>query len=147
MEVKKILWATDFSKNAAEALPYVTSLSEKYETEVHVVYVIEDLTSWYEEYGQTDIDELHEWEKKKAKERLDEICSKYLKSCPLYTKHVAIGDPAEEILKLIEEENVDMVVVATRGRKGHFPLGSVAEKVVKNSPVPVVTIPIAAEQY
>ena len=168
MEVKKILWATDFSKNAAEALPYVTSLSEKYETEVHVVYVIEDLASWFveaykrvkgnrggagvdgqslEEYGQTYIDELHEWEEKKAKERLDEICSKYLKSCPLYTKHVAIGDPAEEILKLIEEENVDMVVVATRGRKGHFPLGSVAEKVVKNSPVPVVTIPIAAEQY
>lgn len=147
MEVKKMLWATDFSKNAAEALPYVTSLSEKYETEVHVVYVIEDLASWYEEYGHTDIDELHEWEEKKAKERLDEICSKYLKGCPLYTKHVAIGDPAEEILKLIEEENVDMVVIATRGGKSHFPFGSVAEKVVKNSPVPVVTIPIAAEQY
>ena len=43
MEVKRILWPTDFSKNAAWALPYVTSLTEKYETEIHVLYVIEEL--------------------------------------------------------------------------------------------------------
>jgi nucleotide-binding universal stress UspA family protein len=35
-----------------------------------------------------------------------------------------------------------MVVLASHGRKGHFDFGSVAEKVVKNAPVPVVTVPI-----
>jgi nucleotide-binding universal stress UspA family protein len=54
----------------------------------------------------------------------------------------AIGDPAQEILKLIDKEKVDMVVMATTGHKGHFRFGSVAEKVVKNSKVPVVTIPV-----
>jgi nucleotide-binding universal stress UspA family protein len=43
MELTKILWPTDFSVNADKALDYVTSLSEKYQTEVHVLYVIDEL--------------------------------------------------------------------------------------------------------
>ena len=147
MELKKILWPTDFSENSEKALPYVTSLSEKFQTEVHVLYVIEELAihePWYGEFDRSHIEKIHAWEDKKARERLDEICSKYLKGCPLYIKHVAIGDPAQEILKLVEEEKVDMVVMATHGRKVHFRFGSIAEKVVKNATVPVVTVPINA---
>jgi nucleotide-binding universal stress UspA family protein len=55
-----------------------------------------------------------------------------------------MGDPAEEILKLAEKEEVDMVVMASHGRKGRFHFGSVAEKVVKNASVPVVTVPISS---
>lgn len=147
MDVKKVLWPTDFSKNAEQALPYVTSLGEKYQTDVHVLYVIEELAlhePWYGEFDQSHIDKIHEWEEKTAKKRLDEICKNHLNGCPLYKKHIAIGDPAQEILKLTEEEKVDMVVMASHGRKGRFHFGSVAEKVVKNSPVPVVTIPVSA---
>jgi nucleotide-binding universal stress UspA family protein len=146
MDVKKLLWPTDFSKNAAQALPYVTSLTEKYQTEVHVLYVIDDLghpgDPWYGDLDKSHTTKIHEWEKTKAGERLDEICENHLKGCPLYIKHIAVGDPAQEILKLVEKEKVDMVVLATHGRKGHFSFGSVAEKVVKNAPVPVVTVPI-----
>ena len=148
MERKKILWPTDFSKNAKKALPYVTSLGEKYETEVHVLYVIEELgyhEPWYGEFDSTRIEKIHAWENEKAKERLDGICEKHLEGCPLYIKHIAIGDPAQEILRLIDKENVDMVVMSSRGRTGHFHFGSVAEKVVKNSTAPVITIPIGVE--
>jgi len=144
METKKILWPTDFSKSAKQALPYVTSLGEKYQAEIHVLYVIEELAyheSWYGEFDLSHIEKSHAWEKEKGRERLDEICEKHLEGCPLYIKHISIGDPAQEILNLIEKEKVDMVVMANRGRKGHFQFGSVAEKVVKNSPIPVVTIP------
>jgi len=113
MDVKKVLWPTDFSKNAEQALPYVTSLGEKYQTDVHVLYVIEELAlhePWYGEFDQSHIDKIHEWEEKTAKKRLDEICKDHLNGCPLYKKHIAIGDPAQEILKLTEEEKVDMVV-------------------------------------
>ncbi len=149
MEVKKVLWPTDFSQNAEQALPYVISLGEKYQTEVHVLYVIEELAlhePWYGEFDQSHIDKIHEWEKNKAEKRLDEICSSYLNGCPLYVRHIAIGDPAEEIIKLSEKEKMDMVVIASHGRKGRFHFGSVAEKVVKNSPVPVVTIPVTSKQ-
>jgi nucleotide-binding universal stress UspA family protein len=146
MEVKKILWPTDFSDNSEKALPYVTSLGEKYQTEVHVLYVIPELANhepWYGEFDQSHIDKIHDWERKTAEKRLSEICEKYLDGCPLYIRHIAMGDPAEEILKLVEKEKVDMVVMASHGRKGHFHFGSVAEKVVKNAPVPTITVPIS----
>lgn len=82
----------------------------------------------------------------KAQRQLNEICENYLRGCPLYIRHIAIGDPAREILKLIEKEKVDMVVMASHGRKGNFHFGSVTEKVVKNSSVPVVIIPVSPEK-
>ncbi len=145
MQVKKILWPTDFSKNAESALPYVESLGEKYQTEVHVLYVIPELGEhepWYGTFDRSHIDKIHEWEEKTAHNRLDEVCDNHLQGCKLYIKHVALGDPAEIILKMVEEEKIDKVVMASHGRKGIFHFGSVAEKVVKNSSVPVVTVPI-----
>ena len=149
MEIKKILWPTDFSKSSESALPHVQSLTEKYQTEVHVLYVIEDIAhheSWYGDFDQERVDKLMEWENKSAKKRLDQICEKYLESCPLYIKHVAVGDPAKEILDLAEKEHIDMIVMATQGRKGHFQFGAVAEKVVKNAKIPVVTIPTESQE-
>ena len=88
-----------------------------------------------------------DWADKSAKKRLDHICEKYLEGCLLYIKHIAVGDPAQEILKLIDSANIDMVVMTSQGHKGHFQFGSVAEKVVKNSLVPVTTIPINCFWY
>ncbi|MEW6663616.1 MAG: universal stress protein [Thermodesulfobacteriota bacterium] len=149
MEMKKILWPTDFSPNAEKALDYVNSLSRKYQTEVHVLYVIPELADhppWYGEFDRSHIQKIQEWEKKTAEKRLNEVCENYLNGCPLYIKHIASGDPAEQILKLVDKEKVDMVVMASHGQKGHFHFGSVAEKVVKESPVPVVTIPVGSRK-
>jgi nucleotide-binding universal stress UspA family protein len=144
MDVRKILWPTDLSGNAEKALDYVSSLSEKYGSEVHVLYVIEQLARhepWYGDFDTSHMEKIQDWEQKTAKKRLDEICEKFLKGCPLYIKHTAVGDPAQEILQFIEKEKVDLVVMASRGNKGYFPFGGVAEKVIKNSAVPVVTVP------
>ena len=51
MEIKKILWPTDFSSNASDALNYVVSLVERYGAEIHVLYVIEDLAHHPDWYG------------------------------------------------------------------------------------------------
>jgi nucleotide-binding universal stress UspA family protein len=145
LKVKKVLWPTDFSSSAQKALPYVTSLTMQYGAEIHVLYVIEDIAhhvSWYGEFDKAHIDKLMQWADKSAKRRLDQICDKYLEGCPLYIKHIAVGDPALEILKLIDKEKVDLVVMASRGEGGHFRFGSVTEKVLKESPVPVTTIPV-----
>ena len=145
MEIKRILWPTDFSGNAEKAMPYVESLTRQYDAEIHVLYVIQDIAhheSWYGEFGKSHINELMEWAQKSATHRLDQICDKYLEGCPLYIRHIAVGDPAEEILKLIETEKIDMVVMASHGEKGKYRFGSVTEKVLKNSPVPVTSVPI-----
>ena len=144
MDIKKVLWPTDFSSSAHAALDYVKSLSQNYNAEVHVVHVFEDIMhheSWYGEFGEKRIESFVEKAQKRAKERLDQICERHLEGCPLFIKHVAVGDPAAVILNLIEQEKVDLVVMATKGKSGQFGFGSVTERVMKNSPVPVTTIP------
>ena len=78
---------------------------------------------------------------------MEKICQERLGSCPLYKKHIVVGDPAKEILRFINEEKIDLVVMATHGhgeemgeKITHFPFGSVSEKVVRNSPAPVLAI-------
>ena len=144
MEVKKILWPTDLSGNAHKAMPLVTSLSMKYNCEVHVLYVIEELAlhePWYGEFYSSRIGEIHAWERQKAEERLNSICEEHLKGCPMYVRHIAIGEPADEILKLVPYEGIDMVVMAKRGRRGRFSFGSVTEKVLKSVSVPIIVVP------
>jgi len=55
---------------------------------------------------------------------------------------VVAGDPSEEILRYIQEEGIDLVVMGTHGRKGldKVIFGSVAERVVKSAPVPVMVV-------
>ncbi len=145
MEVNKVLWPTDFSSSAEKALPYVTDLTKKYQAEIHVLYVIEDIAhheAWYGEFDRDRVAKLMQRAKTVAQKRLGQICEKYLDGCPLYIKHVAVGDPAQEILKLIDEEGVDMVVMSTRGKQSNFRFGSVTEKVLKNSKIPVTTVPV-----
>lgn len=65
-----------------------------------------------------------------------------MQGCPNFQKKILFGDPAQEILRFIEAEIIGMVIMGTHGRKGleHVLFGSVAENVVKMSPVPVLTI-------
>jgi nucleotide-binding universal stress UspA family protein len=144
MKIERILWPTDFSENAALALPYVTSLTEKYGAEIHILYVLKEYPAMgvhYGEYDPADIEKMHKWEKEMAEKRLDDICDKFLNQCPLYIRHISVGDPAEEILRAIQNQNIDLLIMANRGSESHFDFGSVAERVLKCTTVPVVMVP------
>ncbi len=145
MEIKKILWPTDFSENAGQALPLVTSLAEKYQAEIHILYVLKDYPAFgasYGEYNPEDYKKMKAWERQFAESRLDEICEKFLNTCPLYIRHISVGDPAEEILRLIKAEVIDIVILASRGSESHFDFGSVAERVIKCTEKPTVIVPV-----
>lgn len=119
-------------------------MTQKYDAEIHIIYVIEDIAhhdKWYGAFEEKRVQELMEHANKTATKRLGQICEKYLEGCPLYIKHVAVGDPAKEILTLIAKEKMDLVIMASHGEKGNFRFGSVAEKVLKNSLIPVTIIP------
>jgi nucleotide-binding universal stress UspA family protein len=144
MEIARILWPTDFSDAAATAERYVISLSRKYNAEVHLVHVADDLSQYEHYWGSgpspQHVDELREYALRVSREHLDHLCKSRLTGCPRYVMHVVLGNPAREILRLIDEINPDLVIMATRGMKDVFPFGSVAERVIKSSPVPVLTI-------
>jgi nucleotide-binding universal stress UspA family protein len=144
MDIKKILWPTDLSENAAKALPMVTSLSEKYQAEIHILYVLKDYPAFGASYGQYDPDDakkMKEWETQFAESRLEEICTKFLNACPLYVRHTSVGNPALEILKLLKAERIDLVVMANKGNESHFDFGSVADRVIKSTDKPILIIP------
>jgi len=144
LEIKRILFPIDFTENTSKVLPYALSVSEKYDAVVYLLHVVEDLTKWGggSYIPHIPLDQYQEKALKGAEKALDTVCEEQLQECPNFQKRTLSGDPAQEILKTIESEKIDMVIMGTHGRKGleHVFFGSVAENVVKKSPVPVLTI-------
>jgi nucleotide-binding universal stress UspA family protein len=96
-------------------------------------------------YGDYDAEEketIRKMEKEMAEKRLDQICEKFLNECPLYIRHISVGDPAKVILKFIKDQGIDLVIMASRGSESHFDFGTVSESVVKCTTVPVLTVPV-----
>jgi nucleotide-binding universal stress UspA family protein len=140
---KKILWPNDFSESAFRALPYVKAFIEKHGSEVHLIYVAEDLANYGHYWGEPNakhVEHLHDFAPRGARKKLEEFCSSELAACPLYQIHVVLGDPASEILEAIRELEIDLVVISIQGMRGHFPVGSVADKLIKHSPAPLLTL-------
>jgi nucleotide-binding universal stress UspA family protein len=61
---------------------------------------------------------------------------------------IAEGHPAEEIMKYAEKNSFDLIVMGTLGKSGldRFLMGSVADKVIRNSRIPVIVVPVKEEQ-
>ena len=142
VKADKILFPCDFSRNSSKILPYVLSIAEKYNSQVYILYV-DELHEWGGHFiPHPSIETLQKEALKAAEKAMDKICEEQLESCPNFQRKIVSGEPATEILKLIESEDIDMVVMGTHGRKGmeHAIFGSVAENVVKKSPVPVLVV-------
>jgi nucleotide-binding universal stress UspA family protein len=77
-----------------------------------------------------------------AHTELRDFADKILKEAVPVQVNVAVGTPAEEILRVAREEKVDLIVMGTHGRTGlrHLLLGSVAEEVTRHAPCPVFTV-------
>jgi nucleotide-binding universal stress UspA family protein len=145
---KRLLWPTDLSENAKKALPFVSSLSRIHQAEVHVLYVAEDLGAfgaWYGDFDRSELEKIQALDRKRAEKALDRLCQQHLDDCPLYIRHTAKGEPGTEILKLIEKEKPDLVILAKKGRQGRFDFGGIAERVTRQSPVPTLIIPMESD--
>jgi len=145
-KIKNILWPNDLSKCSEAALPHVLIMAKQYGAAVHLLYVVEDLSQndpWYGKIDVAHVNRLIEWETKKARERLQEFGRNYLEGIVGYSKKIELGDPASVILDFVAKYSIDLVVMCRKGKKGNFPMGGVANKVVENSSVPVVITPNA----
>ncbi len=145
-EIKKILFPVDLTANSSKFLPYVRLFSEKYNSMIYLLHVSEDLRLWYRvDVPDLPRDSLNLFQKEAlevAEKAMNNVCEEQLQGCPNFQRRIISGDPVTEILKFIDAEEIDLVIMGTHGRKGleHVLFGSVAENVVKKSPVPVMTI-------
>jgi len=143
IEIEKILFPCDLTGNSIKILPYALSVSEKYDSRIYLLHVVQDVIKWGTFYAPR-----FSWERcqkealKHAERAMENVCGQHLKGCPNFQSIIISGDPVEEILKTIEAEGIDLVIMGTHGRKGleHAVMGSVAERVVKRSPVPVLVV-------
>lgn len=141
-EIKRILCAVDLSEHSKEVASYAVLLAKSYGASVIVVYTAPSLSQYVGFHVPPNTIENF----------VGEIVTGAEKSMQAFVAEnfagieargqVLIGYAAEEILKRAHEENVDVIVMGTHGRKGidRILFGSVAEKVVKNADMPVLTI-------
>lgn len=143
MEIKKILFPHDLSENASKVIPYVVSVAEAYNSKIYVLHVVHDLQKWGKVYiPHASMDLLQQEAVEAAEKEMDKMGKDQFRGCSNIQTKVVSGDPAGEILRTIGSEGIDLVIIGTHGRKGleHIVFGSVAETVVKKSPVPVMSI-------
>jgi nucleotide-binding universal stress UspA family protein len=143
VEINRILFPIDLTENSSKILPYALSVSEKYHSSIYLLHVVHDLLKWGHLYvPHTSMENFLREAMEGAEKAMERVCEEQLQSCPNFHRRIVSGDPAAEILKTIESESIDLVIMGTHGRKGleHVIFGSVAENVVKKSPVPVLTI-------
>jgi nucleotide-binding universal stress UspA family protein len=144
IRLENVVLATDFSQASTAAVGYATSIARNYQGRVYVVHVIppevysppetiprieEDVQRWVEEQMNGLL----------ASEQLQDVPHEGI------VKHGEIWDALEPI---ISHHNADVIVTGTRGRRGlqKLVMGSVAEEILRLSPIPVLTVrPDAAQ--
>ena len=145
LQLQKILFPTDFSRCAEQALAHAVFLAEKYEAEIHVLHVItifKDQPSVVSnEIAETKemVRQLEDVAEKQLNKILDSHSSNDIK----ITTEIKRGiSAAPTILEYASENKVSLIVMGTHGRRGlgHLLLGSAAEEVVRLAPCPVLTI-------
>lgn len=144
MKITKILVPTDFSPYAEAAMRYALDLAQDYSAELLLLHVIpeRDLRAIFDYPLGFPLEQvLHEYQDK-AEQHCAQVAAQAQHQGIPVTPLVSFGVPYEKIVQVAKDHHVDLLIIATHGRTGlsHAMLGSVAERVVRLAPCPVVTI-------
>jgi len=145
INLRRILFPTDFSDLSLHAFKYARSFAEAYKAELHVLHVVDEAFQYWMAMGPNSMpvgpapDELEDVSRKE----LDKFVQTHMAdvTAPL-VQAVGSGRPFLEIIAYARRQGIDLIVIATHGRGElkHALLGSVAERVVRKAPCPVLTI-------
>jgi nucleotide-binding universal stress UspA family protein len=161
-EIKRILYATDLTKNSAYAFFYAADMAKRYNARIVILHSIERIRYMYDEGASFQLEEmLKEAKKQERKTDIEEIKKSLQEFCKKTETQMGapcvelvskildpLGHPVEEILKASDEESCDAIVLGTHG-KGFLRqtfLGSVAGSVLERTRKPVFIIPLPSEK-
>jgi nucleotide-binding universal stress UspA family protein len=141
--IRRILFPTDFSPHADYAWPFALTFAQTFAAELHLLHVVTPpprLTETYVvDFDPEKVVEALSQEAQRALELLGQTAAARGLSA---RREVRVGLDFREIIEYARAEGIDLVVMATHGRTGiaHVLVGSVAERVVRKSPCPVLTV-------
>jgi nucleotide-binding universal stress UspA family protein len=149
---KKTLFCTDFSENSHWAFTYALNLAKNYKSKLFIIHVTpvpnhpEQLSIYL---PPEKLEELRIAQRKELEKELKIFYLRKLKEFKNYKIFFKEGEPFIEIIQMAKKESVDLIVMGTQGRTGldHVLFGSTAEKVVRKSPCPVLTIPLPGKRF
>ena len=145
---RRIMVTTDFSDAGDHAIAHAFRMAADHGAEVVLCHVIETVVApnpLYAHYYPADMlsPEVRQRAETDAHQALLERVPKDdpLAGVP-HTTYVAHGTPAEEIIRVAEQQKVDLIVIATHGHTGikHLFMGSVAERVIRHIHCPVLVV-------
>ena len=143
MEIRQILAPTDFSELSKQGLKSALELAQAFGAKLLLLHVVEPPPYPIEgivpsQLGANLLDDLE----RQASNELAQVLPEAQASKVEVTRRVIVGIPYRKIVDVAEEEKADLIVMTTHGRTGlgHLVMGSVAEKIVRTAPCPVLTI-------
>jgi nucleotide-binding universal stress UspA family protein len=141
-EIKNILCAVDFSEISPRVAGYAQTLAEKLKAKVHVLYVAPSIDQYaYLRIPPTDFQDHVNAVIIDAEKTMENFIRENFTMANV-SGRVLSGYVAEIILDFARIENIDLIVMGTHGRQGvdRILFGSVAEKVIKSSKIPVLSV-------
>ncbi len=140
MKFERILFPTDFSDHAAYAQRFALSLATQYKADLHIVHVVQ-LFSYVVDFGM-DTTVQYQAVQESLQKMMDELVESMADEPIAITGELVQGNPISELVRIAREDNSDLIVMGTHGRTAleHVLLGSVAEKIVRKAPCPVLTV-------
>jgi len=141
IKIERILFPTDFSECAEHAQQYATELAKRFETKLYLMHVLDTRIYGHLEPFANTVWSIYDAKEQAAKSITEIVPEKERKALQVESL-VREGTPFVEIIKFAKEAEIDLIVLGTHGRTGltHMLIGSVAEKVVRKAPCPVLTI-------
>jgi len=144
VSIKSVLCPIDFSDSSEHALTYAIALAQSYDATLKLLHVVQPpLMSvpgdpMVPEFSSEVMEDIAA----ASRRRLDEIATKTREQVANVETEIATGSPFVEIITVAKDQDVDLIVIGTHGRTGlaHVMIGSVAEKVVRKAPCPVLTV-------
>ena len=144
INLKNILVCTDFSPAAEVALEYGRNMARTFGASMRVLHVVEKMaTRYYVDVGYIALPDLQKELEDGARRRLAAIVTDDdRRTLHAESALVTSSSPARAIVEFANAEAIDLIVVGTHGRSGvsRVLLGSIAERVVRTAPCPVLTV-------
>lgn len=143
---KKVLFCTDFSRNSDCAFDYAFGVAKRDDSILYILHVIPAIPNQYYAALYSNKENFAKIKAAIEEDLTQKYNDQYLSQIKDKSKVKIVtrsGREDEEILKFTRKEGIDIIVMGTHGRTGikHVFIGSVAEKTIRHSPVPVFVIP------
>jgi nucleotide-binding universal stress UspA family protein len=141
--IRGVLVPTDFSEPAGAALAYARSLAEKFGSRLYLLHVVPiPQVGWAGDRATFAWPTLLADLATNARQQLNELIPAADPLPGRTSCATTVGNPVASILQYVDDHEVDLIVMGTHGRGfiGHMLLGSVAERIVRLAPVPVLTV-------